>query len=105
MALKLAIPTPYGVTAEYWKIAQLNVNTLGPSAHVDLVGFTSQEAREAYPAVQPIAVRSFDWPPGILEFGHEINNFAVAYAQIKAWPAFDADGQPIPAEFADAVDC
>lgn len=104
MALQKSIPTEYGVNATYWKICQFNVDSLNQRAHVELLGFISQDAREQYPACLPIASRSFDWPPGIMQFGHGVNNFEIAYQQIKAWTTTDAQGNTVPGEFADAID-
>jgi hypothetical protein len=104
MALIQTIPTPYGVDAAYWKAALTNINWLTCDAHVEMVGYPSEEARRAGAA--PIALRAFDWRgPEQFPFTTGGNVQAEAYAAIKAYETYDGDsGAAQPSEFADAID-
>ena len=60
MALIKPIVTPYdSITADYWKIVATNINWLSKTAHVELAGWLTEEARRA--GKSPIMSRTFEW--------------------------------------------
>jgi len=81
MALVLAKATNYGVDAAYWKVAVTNINWHSRAAHVDLLGFVSEDARRT--EKNPIAVCSYDWSGEGFPFDLERNIVADTYAQVK----------------------
>lgn len=92
MALQKSITTPSGAAATYWKAAVIELDHYRNEAHVLLLGFIDQQARDA--GLRPLDSRSFFFEhDGFTGFGHEVNNTQVAYAKIKTSP-----------EFADAID-
>lgn len=53
MALKKAIPTDYGVNAEYWNIGAAQEDFKGAGLHLTLYGYLDAAARQA--GKQPLA--------------------------------------------------
>lgn len=92
MALKKNIPTNYGADASYWKISRTNIDWHSKRASVELLGFTSQEAREA--GKEPITRENYAYMGDGFEFTPEENAVAKAYVLIKGTE-----------QFADAEDC
>jgi hypothetical protein len=58
MALGKVFSTPFGVSAIYWKIANVMNNFLAASVKVVLAGYVSKEARLA--GAQPIVSQTVD---------------------------------------------
>jgi len=84
MALALITSTPYGVNANYHKIAELRLNPHMRISYVELWSFVSIEAREA--GANPLAVHMFEWSGDEFPFQFDTNNFEIAYTKIKTLP-------------------
>jgi hypothetical protein len=104
MALEKSIPNPFGFTTKYWKLTEINKNWLEGHAHVVMLGWHSQEARDEYPAIIPMDSRAYDWSQEEFPFVAGENEIAAAYAKIKSLTTVDVDGNVVPGEFADAID-
>lgn len=89
MALGKAFSTPFGVSATYWKIANVIDDFIGGMAKVVLAGYVSKDARLA--GAQPIVSQTVDIRGEA--YTAEMSR-ASLYAAIKADPVW-----------ADAEDC
>ena len=105
MALKITIPTRYGIDATYFKVVDLNINWLTRQSHVTLCGWKDEEARRNNQ--QPLTERSFDWSGDDFPFLDEEpqNEREIAYISIKNPVTTSETNEEIPSEFSQAVDC
>jgi hypothetical protein len=103
MGLQLPLPTSYGVTACYWKVALTNIDWHNRLSRIELLGWPSQADRQQGAA--PLATRTFDLKGEDFPFTVGENTVAEAYAAIKAHQVEDPETfEMIPGEFATALD-
>lgn len=102
MALKKPIElNNSGVSCEYWKIHETNINWHDKVAKITLSGFISQEAREN--GKNPLVSINYDYTKENFPFLVEENVVAKAYELVKQ-PKLDEDGVN-QNQFTDAEDC
>lgn len=87
MALTQAIETPYGIQANYHKVALVNIDWHNRAAHVELLSFVDADARQA--GKQPLGAIAFDWQAEQFPFDVETNNVQQAYQKIKSLPGWE----------------
>ena len=58
MALSKSFTTPYGVSAVYWKIANVTEDFMAKSMKIVLAGYVSAEARQA--DAQPLVAQTIE---------------------------------------------
>lgn len=109
MALKKSIKVNgWNITADYWKIVQVNIDYLNKQSHVVLALYLSQEDRTNGDKPLPES-RSFDWSGDEFPFDLAVlseegeNSVKVAYEKIKESKLNDEDVETN--FFADAEDC
>lgn len=90
MALQKNTLTQYGVDANYWKLAQVNIDCVGLTAHVELSLYVSRDARIA--GNQVISSVAFDWSGENFPFTKDAmaagSVYVAAYDKIKSLPEF-----------------
>lgn len=89
MALRKETLTKYGITGEYWRVAQTNIDWTDMHVHIDILLYIDQDVRIA--GNDPVDVMSFDvdMTPYIgLEVGAAYNIAAIVYGIIKTIPFF-----------------
>lgn len=89
MALKKTQMTNYGVSGEYWRVAQTNINWDTMMTHIEVLQYVNQDIRRA--ENKPIGAMSFDisiLPYMALNIGPVMNVAAVVYGILKTLPEF-----------------
>jgi len=84
MALIKAIPTDYGIDAQYWNIGAVQEDFKGQGTEVTFYGYASKEAREA--GKQPLSAGKVQIAGDEYVAGADR---AALYAIIKQKPEFD----------------
>lgn len=113
MALKKSKSLAVGVSAEYWRIVQLNSNFTRSDAHIDLACYVNQAAREA--GAQPLDFFSHDlgaeFAEKLFNGSDKVKNINLqkAYTEFKSQAAAEAakpaeEQNSALAWFADAED-
>ncbi len=97
MALQKTKELASGITGNYWKILQVNIDYLNSTSHVTIALYVDEEARAA--GKNPLAEQqSFNWQGEEFPFGssdlsaEDVNPLKVAYAKIKE-SVLDAEGE------------
>lgn len=92
MALKKVIETLYGISVGYHKVIITNVDWLNQKAHIEVVSYIDQEARES--GKRALSAFALDYEGDGFDFSVDDNLVQKTYEKIKSLP-----------EFIDAEDC
>lgn len=103
MALLKSIPAKWGLSAEYWSLTDVNINWDSKSAHLVLSGYIDEDSKKVKGEL-PLDSRSFDFNDE-LPFTKGGNSEEEGYEYIKSYTTTDSEGNVIPGEFNDAIDC
>lgn len=87
MAIKKVINTPYGVKAEYHRIAVTNVDWVNRTANIALVVYINKEAREAGSKHIEASQKLFSGET--FDYTCEDNIVAKTYTKLMALPEFE----------------
>lgn len=87
MALQKTIATTYGVNATYHKIALTNINWHNHQAHIEIISFADQQARNEGKA--PLVVNALDFDADTFDFEPTDNIVEEVYNKMKETPEFN----------------
>ncbi len=97
MALKKIKELSSGISVEYWKVTQLNINWHKKQAHMVLEGFINKEARDDNKI--PVTSQIWDFSGEDFPFTIEGKNVEEGYKYITTEKILDEEDKEIGGEF------